>query len=363
MAGEQTTIIGSASLIKKMRGVKKILLLGCCIIGGVVGVWGQDLHFSQWYNSPLTTNPANTGFIPDADYRLGANYRNQWSSVMSVPYQTYSIWGDAQVFRNRIENGWMGLGGVLLRDDAGAGTLTSTEAYASVAYHQMVGYASLITLGFNAGYINKRINTTSLKFPDQFDGKFFDNSLPTSVVIDQPNVNFFDMQIGMNYAYFPTNKIYLNGGFSVQHINGARESFFTTDPTGFDSRIPKRYIGFANASIKVNDQTIINPMAYYTTTAGAQEVSIGMTAQYDLQDNGDQQVIGGIFYRAGDAIIPTIGFIYHNIKLTFSYDITTSSLKNYNNGYGAFEFALESQGFYSEYNGDRRQSLCPSFKQ
>ncbi len=30
---------------------------------------GQDLHFSQWFNSPLTTNPANTGFIPDADYR------------------------------------------------------------------------------------------------------------------------------------------------------------------------------------------------------------------------------------------------------------------------------------------------------
>ena len=26
-------------------------------------------------------NPANTGFIPDADYRLGANYL--WSSVMS----------------------------------------------------------------------------------------------------------------------------------------------------------------------------------------------------------------------------------------------------------------------------------------
>ncbi|MEJ0081310.1 MAG: hypothetical protein WDM78_10285 [Puia sp.] len=48
------------------------------------------------------TNPANTGFIPDADYRLGANYRNQWSSVMSEPYKTMSIWGrDAQVLRSR----------------------------------------------------------------------------------------------------------------------------------------------------------------------------------------------------------------------------------------------------------------------
>lgn len=322
----------------------------------------QDLHFSQWFNSPLTTNPANTGFIPDADFRLGANYRDQWSPVMAVPYRTMSIWGDAQVFRNRIENGWMGIGGVILRDDAGSGTLTSTEAYGSVAYHQMLGYSSLLTAGFNAGFINKRINTSQLKFPDQFDGHFFDAQLPTSVVIDQPNVTYFDMQLGLNYAYFPTNKMYINAGFSVQHINRARESFFSTDPAGFDSRIPRRYIGFVNASIKASDQVIINPMGYYTSMANSSEAVLGMNAQYNLGDDGDQQVIGGLYYRAGDAIIPMIGFIYKNIKLTFTYDVTTSALKHYDGGFGAYEFALTSQGFYNEYNGNRRQSLCPSFK-
>ena len=28
---------------------------------------GQDLHFSQFFNSPLTTNPANTGYTLTAD--------------------------------------------------------------------------------------------------------------------------------------------------------------------------------------------------------------------------------------------------------------------------------------------------------
>ena len=346
-----------------MGGLKKILLAGCCMILGTLGVEGQDLHFSQWFNSPLLTNPANTGFIPDADYRLGANYRNQWSAIMAEPYRTMSVWGDAQVFRNRIENGWMGLGGVIMRDDAGASTLTSTQVYGSVAYHQMVGYASLITLGFNTGWVNKHINTTNLKFPDQFDGKFFDNTLPTSVVIDHPSDNFFDMQIGMNYAYFPTNKMYLNAGFSVQHINSPRESFFNTDPVGYNDKIARRYIGFFNASLKVNDQVILNPMAYYTSMAGAHEAVIGANFQYNLQDEGDQQVILGIYDRVGDAIFPMVGFVYKNIRLTFTYDVTTSALKNYDNGYGAYEFALISQGFYSQYNGDKRQSLCPNFKQ
>jgi Type IX secretion system membrane protein PorP/SprF len=327
-----------------MSQKRKSVLVALLSVTAALTACAQDLHFSQWFNSPLTTNPANTGFIPDADYRLGANYRNQWSSVMSEPYKTMSIFGDAQVFRNRIQTGWLGLGGVILRDVAGSGNLTTTEVYGSV------------------GWVNKRINSTNLKFPDQFDGKFFDNQLPTSVVIDEPNVNFLDIQVGMNYAYFPNTRTYFNAGFSVQHLNNARESFFSTDPTGFNSLIPRRYIGFLNGSFKTSDQVIINPMAYYTNQAGASEIVTGFNAQYNLSDNGENQVIGGLYYRLGDAFIPMIGFIYKNIHLSFTFDITTSSLSQTNQGRGAWEFALIENGIYNEYNGDRHQSMCPDFK-
>ncbi|HTQ66150.1 MAG TPA: PorP/SprF family type IX secretion system membrane protein [Puia sp.] len=342
--------------MKKIISVSLLSAVSCMI-------YAQDLHFSQWFNSPLTTNPANTGFIPDADYRLGANYRNQWSSVMSMPYQTMSIFGDAQVFRDRIESGWLGLGGVILHDVAGSGNLTTTQVYGSIAYHQMLGYSSLLTAGFNVGWVNKRINSSNLKFPDQFDGEFFDNKLPTSVVLDQPNVNYFDMQVGMNYAYFPNSKTYINAGFSIQHINNARESFFSTDPAGFDSRIPPRYIGFINASFKTSDMVIINPAGYYTNQAGSYEAVLGMNAQYNLSGDGDQQLVGGLYFRLGDAVIPMVGFIYKNIRLLFTYDVTVSSLGKYNGNRGAWEFALIQNGSYTQYNGNRRESLCPSFKQ
>jgi len=322
----------------------------------------QDMHFSQWFNSPLTTNPANTGFIPDADYRLGVNYRNQWSTIMSVPYKTMSIWGDAQVFRDRIESGWLGLGGVILRDVAGSGKLTSTKIYASAAYHQMLGVAHLLSAGFNVGWANKRINTTDLKFPDQFDGKFFDSNLPTSVVLDVPNINYFDMQVGVNYAYFPNDKLYINGGLSAWHLNQPRESFFSTDQSGYDSRIPRRYNAFVNASVKLNEQVIVNPMAYFTTEAKASELVAGGNIQYNLSGDGDAQLFGGLYYRAGDAFIPLIGFEWKSLKLMFTYDATTSSLSQYNHSRGAFEFSLVRPGFYNEYNGNRRQSMCPSFK-
>jgi len=85
--------------------------------------------------------------------------------------------------------------------------------------------------------------------------------------------------------------------------------FFQHGPFGFDSRIPRRYIGFVNASIKVNDQVILNPMGYYNYYGSSSEAVLGMNAQYNLSGDGDQQVIGGLYYRAGDAVIPMIGYL------------------------------------------------------
>jgi len=338
-----------------MRYLKSILFV--LILFESSQVSAQDLHFSQFFNSPLTTNPANTGFIPDADYRLGVQYRNQWSSIMSAPYKTMSAFGDAQLLRDKLENGWLGLGGVILSDVAGSGSLRSTKVYGSLAYHQMLGNSSLLSAGFNLGYANKRIDPTNLKFPDQFDGKFFDNSLPTQVTLSTTSVSYFDMQVGMNYAYFPQENIYINAGYSIHHVNKPKETFFN-DQAG-NGVIPMRHIGFINAILKVHEKVIINPNIYYTTQARSSELTAGILANYNLSEFGEKQLIAGLYYRHKDAVIPMMGFELNNLRFTFSYDATISSLNSFNNYRGASEFSLVKKGFYPT-NTDR-QSLCPKF--
>ena len=341
-----------------MKKIKYIFLVSCSLLLAALGQ-GQDLHFSQFFNNPLLTNPANTGFIPDADYRIGASYRNQYSSIMAMPYKTISIYGDAQVFRDKLENGWLGLGGVILRDVAGRGSLTSTKVYGSVAYHQLLGNSSLLTVGFNVGWANKRIDQTKLTFPDQFEGKFFDGTRPTSVVLSNNNVSYLDIQAGLNYAYFPTENIYFNAGYSIQHVNRPLESFI--DASADTTRIAMRHIGFLNAIVKVNDDIIINPNVYYTTQAKASELVLGLNGAYNLSGDGEKQLIGGLYYRLGDAVVPMIGFELKNVRFTFSYDVTTSSLHNFNGYRGASEFNILKKGFYNEYKGNRRETMCPSF--
>lgn len=337
-----------------------IRAIWAALVVAPAAAFAQDIHFSQFFNSPLTTNPANTGFIPDGDYRLGVNYRNQWSAIMSVPYQTMSAFGDVQLMKDRFENGWVGVGGVILKDVAGSGNLSSTKIYGSIAYHQMLGYSSLLSLGFNAGYANKRINTTDLKFPSQFDGKFFDNKLPSGVFLDHNSTSYLDLQTGLNYAYFPNEKVYLNGGFSAHHLNRPNESFFDSDSA---NRVPVRSIGFLNGSFKVNDQWILNPNAYYTRQAKSSEAVFGLNAHYNLSGDGEYVLIGGAYYRFGDAVIPMVGLGVKDFIFSFTYDATMSSLSAYNGTRGAFEFSLVKQGAFSKFNGNsRRQTICPSFK-
>lgn len=335
--------------------LKHLLIL---ILAGITtSVQAQDLHFSQFFNSPLTTNPANTGFLPENDYRIGANYRQQWASI-PAQFKTMSIFGDAQVMRDRFESGWVGLGGVILRDVAGSGNLTSTKVYGSAAYHQMLGSTGLLSAGFNLGWANKRVDVTKFTFDNQWNGKFFDVGAPSGENFAATNINYLDVQVGLNYAYFPTDNVYMHAGVSVHHVNSPKESFFNNVP-GYNNTIARRYIAFIDAVLKVNDRVIVSPAAYFTTQAKARELTFGLNANYNLSGDGETQVIGGLYYRGSDAVIPMLGFQWKSVRLMFSYDATTSSLKNYNNMQGASEFALLYNGFYNPYNQSLRQSQCP----
>ena len=333
----------------------KILLLPVLLAMLSVEAWGQDLHFSQYYNTPLLVNPANTGFNPDFDFRAGVNYRNQWASVGS-PYKTTSAWGDVKLLGNRIENGWIGLGGMLWKDQAGSGSLTGTTGMVSLAYHQMLGYNSLLSGGFSVGYTQKRIDITKLTFDDQWNGVFFDANIPTFEPFATNQVSYVDLQAGINYAYFASENFYFNAGVSVMHINTPRETFF--DASVSNNEISRRYNVFLNASVKVVDTWILNPNVYVSMVGNSREILAGINANRDLGDNGARQLIMGVYYRNNDAIIPLFGYQINDLKMTFNYDATISTLSKSNLTRGAYEISIVKSGIFPSSQG--RQTRCPS---
>lgn len=337
-----------------MKRIKKIISV--CFVFLTLQASGQDLHFSQYFNAPLLVNPANTGFNPDYSYRIGGNYRTQWANV-GTPYNTMSIWGDTRVLEGRFENGWLGIGGSILKDVAGSGSLSKTGAYGSIAYHQMLGYNSLLSGGFTLGYVQNRIDISKLNFDNQWNGKFFDITIPSNEPFAYSQVGYLDLNVGLNYAYFASDNVYMNAGISLMHVNRPQESFFSSSV--IDNRLNRRYTAFANASIKIQNLWIVNPNIYVSKMGASWETVLGVNANRNLSGDGDQQLIVGLYYRNHDALIPMLGYQLNDLKFTINYDATVSALGNLNGTRGAYELSIVKSGVFSTSSNAIK---CPTVK-
>ena len=116
------------------------------------------------------------------------------------------------------------------------------------------------------------------------------------------------------------------------------------------------------ASIKLNDQVIIQPNVYYSRQAGSWEAVGGVAALYNVSGDGEYTLSAGAYYRLSESMIPQVGLGLRQLQFTFSYDVTASTLKNFTNRRGAFELSITKQGIADPYRGNRQQSLCPTFR-
>lgn len=345
----------------KPFGKSFILVFGsaCCLFQGI-NSQAQGLHFSQYYNAPLLLNPANTALMPDNDFRVGVNYRNQWSSV-PVPYRTFSIFADMQALRNRNQSNWLGVGLAFWNDKAGNGDLSLSRIDLSIAYHVQMGESAMISAGISAGNAQRTVDFNKLTFDKQWDGFKFDPAKPNFEGGYTDRSSFFDVAAGVNFAYFPNENMYLKIGAGVAHLTQPKETFYEQD-----NKMGIRPTGNVDLMVKLNEAIILNPSVYFTTQKGASELVYGtlFTANVSGGNNnqkGGTSLIFGAFHRWNEAIIGTAGLQYEHFKFMGSYDFTISTLSSANKGKGAFELGIIYEGVYGEFSRQRQSYNCPRF--
>ncbi len=296
----------------------------------------QDVHFSQYFNSPLTLCPSNTGNF-DGDWRVSANYRSQWSQI-GKPFLTEAIGFDKPFF---IANENIS-GGVFLIDDKSAGTLKVLEIQLSAAYHKTISIHSFHA-GLQGGVVSKSINPDAETYPDQFNwtkGQF-DPTLPNQETRIHDNLSYFDLGVGAGYSV-RLAKITPFFNIAVLHLNSPKESFYS-DGTKLRSR--KVFNGGLEYSI--NKLWYIDPSFLVTATDKASDVLLGSNLYYKLAANKAKatSVSAGLFYRSNldvhtDAFIANGGLQFKNYRIGASYDFNLSELHTATNYRGAFELSF-----------------------
>ncbi len=337
------------------------------VLGGAT-LGAQDIHFSQFYMSPLNLNPAMTG-VMNCNIRLVANYRNQWASVLrSNAYSTYSVSYDQRIPVGRYD--YFGVGGTFWGDRAGEANFATITGKLSFAYSKKMGggrnYGNYLVVGAEAGAAQRSIDFLKLRWGLQHDGNggFDPNIDPMEEGFDRDNFLFADLAAGLLWfsVFDKNNSLYFGGAF--HHLNRSNQSF----DSSAEDLLYSRFTVHAGGDFLTSNSFGISPGVIVMSQGPSFQVNAGTNFKFILGNSriNYQAFQFGLWTRISnkiesgvlnDAAILSTRFDYNNFSIGFSYDINISPLRPASNANGGFEFGL----IYKICGPEKRNVYCPNF--
>jgi len=339
------------------------------ILVSAYGLNAQDIHFSQFNQSPLTLNPALAGTT--VWIRAGLQYRTQWKAVHSeFTPNTYSTIGAAfdikskkrwikvknatEKYRQSGESGF-GWGVNVFNDRAGDGKMGTLQANASLAYQIYMSEKSMIALGFQGGVMQRSLNYSKLQWGTQYDPNSstgYNATLPADKAIAGGDANFIvpDLSAGAIYTYKKSER-YMSSGDQFDFTIGAALFHVTKPKYSFlagGEKLYSRMVFHGNGTFGVpNSKLAIVPGFMIAMQGPNQEILAGSLFRYTLSENskytgfvkGASVSLGG-YYRNKDAFVAAALFEFSSYGIGVSYDINVSGLKTVSKSRGGLEITF-----------------------
>jgi type IX secretion system PorP/SprF family membrane protein len=317
----------------------KTCIVGLCLLVMAEAVHAQSYHFSQFFSTPLLTNPANTGFTEGA-YRFAANIRSQGLSGGN-PYFTGYVSAESDPLRDKLPEGHKaGIGLYIMNDHALGGAVQTNSVGLSGAYH--VGLdpygENSFGVGVQATYNQRRYDYSKLTFENQYGPGGYDASLPVGETLNAKSKAFFDVNAGLLYNRIVGNNAYF-AGFSVYNILQHKENVLAEDFS-----MPTRLAFQAGSQLAFSDYSKLYLSFTTMYQAKANEITFGAAYGLPLTEEERNELLTGLWYRLNDAAIPYIGFRRNDLQVGFSYDYTVSGLSAGTQVKNAFELTFIYKG-------------------
>lgn len=317
--------------------MKNSITILCFVLLGLQSR-AQDPHFSQFFSSPLTLNPANTGNFSGFT-RVAVNYRNQWPSFGNA-YTTSTASVDGAILKKLIPGGdQLSLGLLMLSDQSGNGILKENHLAVSAAYKKGLDIQGnhSITAGFQGSFSSLGFDQNKANFEDEISASGF--TLPSSEVLLSRDLGrqYLDMHAGLLYkGSFSENDLFYAGA-SVYHLN--------TPSLGFSSPdyfIQRRYNVQAGGLLGIGYATTLHASFQYQQHFNYKELVMGGAISQLLVDKQKTytEVYAGAWIRNNDAVIPYLGIEWNRLRAGFSYDINYSKRKAASAMYQSAEISL-----------------------
>lgn len=279
--------------------MKKLLITTVSLLLAGLSFAQQDAQFSQNMFNRLPVNPGVAGSNDAICATL--LYRQQWLGFISggegIP-KTGLLTIDAPV---KILHGGIGL--TVINDQIGFNN--ATGARLAYAYSLNLGSGRL-GIGLGAGILNMGVDGNNWVVQQQNDP-----NVPQSSSDLKPDFDF-----GL---YYNTTDLYV--GVSSTHLAGGNMNLSTATYT-----VARHYYLLGGYNYSLNQTWMLKPSFWIKSDLASTQYDVNMSVLYN------NLVWGGVSYRVKDAIVALLGMNIGSFKVGYSYDITTSRIKNYSSG-------------------------------
>lgn len=268
----------------------------------------QDPQFTQFMHNKLIYNPGYAG----TSQAICANvlYRQQWVNFPGAP-KTGLISFDMPIGRLPLA-----IGLNVMNDQIGFSK--TLFARLALAYNRPIG-PGILGVGIDGGILQQQFSGAWVT-PD---GNTADPSIPGWQT--NPKLNELTYDLGFGAYYTIANKMYV--GISSTHLT-AQDISVNKD---LKYSLARHYYLMAGYTFNVGQGGIhgIQPNIKVKSDAASTQLDVNLTYIYD------QRFWVGVSYRMQDAIAPMLGARFlpkRNLKIGYSYDVTTSKIKGYSAG-------------------------------
>lgn len=322
----------------------------------------QDVHFSQIHASPTLLNPAMTGLFI-GDMRFIANAKSQWQNV-TKGYR--SLAGSVDMKLLEMSNGDIFGGGLyLMTDKAGDLNFKTTSVALNFSYMKSIDKGrNFISFGLQNAYITNSIDYSKIvAFDDE----------PTIRDGADDQIGYWDVSAGIGWFHNFRKDNAFHVGISLSHINKAYVSFFDNDYNDTDLYLHRKFVIHGTGDLKLNRRSTLKPSFLYAMQGPHRETTLGSFWKYRASKDRRQRRPTSIYFGAwvrtniskanfsADAVVGAVRLDIQNTFITFTFDVTVSSLNQVTYGNGGPEFSIVQ---VLDFKKDRRRPAkveCPAF--
>lgn len=274
----------------------------------------QFVPYSQYYNSPLLTNPAEAA-LSDVT-QLTVHYRKSRVANYEIPSVSFVH----PFYRDHDGMRWGGAGVTLINQKAGpSGLYDITAALGTFAYTVHFTKRHHVSAGLQGGVIRKKIDLSAITTDNQFNLGAFDPSLPLGENIQFSQASGAVINAGFNWTFTDSSNV-PKAMISVAFSNMNRPAYeFIAD----NEREELVYTLTGEFKLLEYGNASLYPMFRYVGSA-VPFANAGAQLRYQLAQDYHSVSLGA-WYKTTNALIAAIQYNNLNYTIAASMDFSTNS--------------------------------------